>query len=77
MPMASLLNLFGGDLLVIFSIYAFILGLIVVGIRLLLRGLSRPKGSEERLKELDSLRSRGLITEEEYQKQRQTILAQI
>jgi hypothetical protein len=55
----------------------FVLAIIVLAVRLL-RGLGRggvaSAGTEARLRELDSLKARGLVTEAEYQRQRSAII---
>lgn len=58
----------------------FVLAIIVLAVRLL-RGLGRSGGAgadtETRLRELDSLKARGLVTETEYQRQRSAIIGEV
>ncbi|MEA3189096.1 MAG: hypothetical protein QOD99_2926 [Chthoniobacter sp.] len=83
LPLANFYNLAGPDLIVIFFVLAFWFGLIA-GIVLLVRFLVRRKTDdratnkpEQRLQQLESLRSSGSITDSEYQEQRRRILSQV
>ena len=82
LPIASLFNLAGPDVLIIL-LFAFLVISIVVVIsivRFLPRSQSNklaPSTPEERLRKLDSMLSTGAITESEYQRQRIRIVSEI
>jgi hypothetical protein len=79
---SSLFNVGGPDLLIILLLAFIILGIFAI-IRVV-RFMARPKSTslmsstpEERLRKLESMRSSGTITDNEYQEQRRRILSEV